>query len=207
MTDSTMTDSTECEMIQLTFLILSQLIIPSVRSIQPPPPPPPSMTSTNATEESLFGQANDIQDNHLAAMQETEDFKRKKKSNMDMRRRIKQIYSWLQLNYNDEYCMEGGVVALTPEQKNDPSVHHYGNDFDLCYSRFNVTYLKVFFIGSIKLKGNGKHCSFVHIRKFRDAIKFGAEEAKQDLPAEFDREMKSFLHILQERGDKPKEAR
>jgi hypothetical protein len=111
---------------------------------------------------------------------------------MDMRRRIKQIYSWLQLNYNDEYCMEGGVVALTPEQKNDPSVHHYGNDFDLCYSRFNVTYLKAF-IGSIKLKGNGKHCSFVHIRKFRDAIKFGAEEAKQDLPAEFDREMKSFL--------------
>jgi hypothetical protein len=76
MTDSTMTDSTECEMIQVTFLILSQLIIPSVWSIHPPPP---SMTSTNAREESLFGQANDIQDNHLAAMQETEDFKRKKK--------------------------------------------------------------------------------------------------------------------------------
>ncbi len=117
------------------------------------------MNSTNATEESLFGQANDIQDNHLAAMQETKktSFRQKKKPNMDMRRRIKQIYTWLQLNYNDKYCMEGGVVALTPDQKNNPLVHHYGNGFDWCYSQFNVTYLNAF-TGSIKLKGNGKHC-------------------------------------------------
>jgi hypothetical protein len=33
----------------------------------------------------------------------------------------------------------------------------------------------------------------VHLRKFRDAVKFGAEEAHQDLPEDFDGEMKQFL--------------
>jgi hypothetical protein len=43
------------------------------------------------------------------------------------------------------------------------------------------------------VKANRKHCSFVHLRKFLlDAVKFGAEEAHQDLPEEFDREMKHF---------------
>jgi hypothetical protein len=33
----------------------------------------------------------------------------------------------------------------------------------------------------------------MHLRKFRDAVKFGAEEAHQDLPEDFDCEMKQFL--------------
>jgi hypothetical protein len=139
----------------------------------------------------LFGQNVALQEGHLAAMQQTADFKRKAKTAVDMRRRIKQIYSWLQLNY-PEYCEEGGVVSLTPEQQQDPAEHHFTNQFDLNYSRLNVYFIKAF-IGSVKVKGNGKHCSFVHLRKFRDAVKFGAEEAHQDLPEDFDREMKQFL--------------
>jgi hypothetical protein len=58
------------------------------------------------------------------------------------------------------------------------------------------------FIGLVKVKANGKHCSFVYLRKFRDhAVKFGAEEAHQDLPEEFDREMKQFL-LSCKKGDK-----
>ena len=71
-------------------------------------------------------------------------------------------------------------------------MHHYTNEIDLNYNKLNVSFIKAF-IGSIKVKTNGKHCSFVHIQKFCDAVKFGAEEAHQNLPEEFDREMKQFL--------------
>ena len=119
-------------------------------------------------------------------MQQTTDIKRKAKTAEDMRQQSKQVYEWLQVNYS-EYCKEGGVIRLTPDQLLDPTVHHYTNEFDLNYNRLNVSFIKAF-IGSIKVKTNGKHCSFVHIQKFRDA-----EEAHQHLPEEFDREMKQFL--------------
>ena len=133
------------------------------------------MTSIIATEDSIFGQANDIQDDHLAAMQETEDFKRKKGTNMDMRRRIKQFFIWLQRNYNDEYCVEGGVVALTPKQK---KTHQCITTGMILICATAVSMWNIWKPLSGQLKANGKHCSFVHIWKFRDAIKFGAEEAK-----------------------------
>jgi hypothetical protein len=61
-----------------------------------------------------------------------------------------------------------------------------------CY----LSFIKAF-IGSIEVKTNGKHCSFVHIQKFRDAVKFGAEEAHQNLPEGNE----AVFVVVQERGD------
>jgi hypothetical protein len=69
-----------------------------------------------------------LQTGHLAAMQQTADFKRKSKTTVDIRRRIKQKYEWLQVNYyTEEYCEGGGVLRLTQEQVLDPTEHHFNN--------------------------------------------------------------------------------
>ena len=68
-----------------------------------------------------------LQTGHLAAMQQTADFKRKSKTAVDIRGPIKQIYEWLQVNYYTEYCEEGGVLRLTQEQVLDPTEHHFNN--------------------------------------------------------------------------------
>jgi hypothetical protein len=48
----------------------------------------------------IFGQHVALQQGHLAAMQQTADFKRKAKTAEDMRQQIKQIYEWLQVYYS-----------------------------------------------------------------------------------------------------------
>jgi hypothetical protein len=98
----------------------------------------------------LFGQNVALQTGqHLVAIQQTADFKRKAKAAVDMRQQIKQINEWLQVKYPD-YCEEGGVVSLTPEQLQDPTEHHFNNQFHLNYSRLNVYFIKAF-IGSVKV--------------------------------------------------------
>jgi hypothetical protein len=46
---------------------------------------------------------------------------------------------------------------------------------------------------SQNIKVNGKMASFSHIRKFKDAILFGAEQAVQILPRFFHQETEKFL--------------
>ena len=71
-------------------------------------------------EYTIFGQYVALQQGHLAAMPQAADLKRKAKTAEDMRRQIKQICEWLQVSYS-EYCEEGGVIRLTPDQLLDPS--------------------------------------------------------------------------------------
>jgi hypothetical protein len=56
----------------------------------------------------------------------------------------------------------------------------------------NVEVVKAF-LSVHKTKANGKHCSQVNIRKFHDALQFGAEEVHQALPPQYFVEMDAFL--------------
>ena len=50
------------------------------------------------------------------------------------------------------------------------------------------------FLTSIKKKENNKFCSFVHIRKFHDAVLVGSEEADGVIQSEeYQTEMESYL--------------
>ena len=112
-----------------------------------------------------------------------EDFKRKQKTMKEHQNRIKMIYEWFQINYPDYF--EVGVLRLSGEEQAEGSrSHHFKNLCDLWYTGINLDLLKAF-ITFIKKKGNGNHCSFVHIQKFHDAIIFGAEEAQELLSATY----------------------
>ena len=108
------------------------------------------------------------------------------------RNRIEEMCTFLQEKYSD-YCTAGGVQLLSEEERADPELFHYNNRHDLKYQGMNVAIILAFF-ATKKTKTNGKTTSFSHIRKYHDAILFGAEKVKERLPTSsyFD-EMEKFL--------------
>ena len=85
---------------------------------------------------------------------------------------------------------EHGVQCLTTEDK--ASNHHINNDYDFVYDGINAKFLKAY-ITSVKTKQNRKHCSYMNIWKYNDAVIFGAEEAKQSLTDQDYDEMNTSL--------------
>ena len=93
----------------------------------------------------------------------------------DYRRRIKVMIAWIEAEYSEYY--EKGTVQVTTQQKEDPSLHFFDHERDFQYSGINVEVIKAF-LSVHKTKVNGKHCSQVHLRKYHDAIQYGAEEIR-----------------------------
>jgi hypothetical protein len=90
------------------------------------------------------------------------------------------MIGWIKDKY-PEYVDEGGIINMTVEQYANPCFSHHKCIKDLVYSGINTSIIKAF-LASQKIKGTGKMASFSHIRKFKDAILFGAEQAGQILP-------------------------
>jgi hypothetical protein len=70
----------------------------------------------------------------------------------------------------------------------------------------NVKLILAFFAMK-KSKPNGKTNSFSHIRKYHDAILYGAEKVKVRLPTEYYEEMEKFLNAFKkECAQKPNKS-
>jgi hypothetical protein len=65
------------------------------------------------------------------------------------------------------------------------------------YYGLNYGFILLVFLSKRKKKINGRLYSYHHIRKYRNAIQWGARKAKQTLPSSFVREMKLFLEAYQ----------
>jgi hypothetical protein len=132
------------------------------------------------------------------AVAETEEMAKKRKTMIEHRNRIKHIYEfWIEncpeYAYADDTHTELlGIVELTAEETQERRSFHYKNTHDLVYDGINIKYVKAF-LGQKKTKENGKTCSFVNIRKYHDAILFGAEKAGVVLTPTYHLEMKKFL--------------
>ena len=151
--------------------------------------PPVSILGANLEPDAGFQEA----------VQETEEMAKKRKTMIEHRNRIKHIYEfWIdkcpEYAYTDINTKTSllGIVKLTDEQKQDRSSFHYKNTHDLVYQGINIKYVKAF-LGQKKKKENGKTCSHVNIRKYHDAILFGAEKARVSLSPLYLSEMKKFL--------------
>jgi len=84
------------------------------------------------------------------------------------------------------YREHGGIVQLTQEQLD--TQHHHKNTEDLQYEKINVELILAFLADHKILKGKkkeGKHQSESDMKKFHNAILFGAREANQALPLEY----------------------
>ena len=138
---------------------------------------------------------------HQQDINETEDNRRKPKTKKQHRNRLKAIIEWLQTHYPEYATGAGGVVEISAATCNNPNFFQHTNTMDLYYEGINVTFIKAF-LGSVKRKENGKMCSFSHIRKFHDAILFGAEQAGHILPRMYHQEMQKFLESFKKESVK-----
>ena len=128
---------------------------------------------------------------HLDALRETE-------SNTigcvpDYRNRMKHIIRFWKDHYptyHDEV-----VFSLSPEQRRDKR-RYWTAKHDLRYSRLNPELTKIYMSGQVKTKADGKQYSYDHVRKYHDAILYGAKLAKEDLPPGYASQMKTFLKTL-----------
>jgi hypothetical protein len=101
------------------------------------------------------------------------------------------MIGWIEDKY-PEHVDEGGIINITVEQYANPCFFQHKCIKDFFNSGINTSIIKAF-LASQKIKGNGKMASFSHIRKFKDAILFGAEQAGQVLPRLFHQETEKNL--------------
>ena len=138
----------------------------------------------------LIGENIDVPVHLIEAVLETQQHDLGEGTKRDYRNRLKTIYSFWKEHIPDYYAE--GVVELSAEEIADKNFYAHENKHDLIYSGLNVKHF-IAFLGHVKRKENGKMMSFSGIRKFNDAILFGAKKAKQKLPPSYYYAIGEFL--------------
>jgi hypothetical protein len=150
----------------------------------------------------IIGEDIEVTEEHRESVRTTLNNDRGDKTRRNYRNRVKEMCEFLHHNYLD-YCGAGGIRELTEEERTNPELFYHNNTHDLKYEGMNVK-LILAFMATKKTKTNGKTSSFTHIRKYHDAILFGAEKAKERLPTDYYEEMEKFLNAFKKECAKAK---
>jgi hypothetical protein len=108
---------------------------------------------------------------HSEALQHTQAKEMEDKTRKECRRCIRLLYTWWQDKYFDYF--DNGAGALSDDEKKDPVLYHFTNNWDIIYKGLNVNFVLAFLVMK-KTKANSEMSSVSDISKYNDAIKFGA---------------------------------
>jgi hypothetical protein len=98
----------------------------------------------------------------------------------DYPNRIKKICYFLEENDPEYYVVS--VRVLSQEELDDLDSFHWKNTVDLVYFGINVKFIQAFFEHAKRKGGNNdKIMSHEQLRKFHDAIMYGAKECGEPL--------------------------
>lgn len=148
----------------------------------------PAATAAGTPNVSPIFQINEAD---LLAVKVTESHGKKAKTKQEHRNRIRQIIDFIKREY-PEYGRNGGIVPIPADKLNDPIFYAHKNTEDLCYSMLPLQLMKAF-LARNKYKENGKLCSLTNLRKFKDAILFGAKQADEPLQPGLSEALTDFL--------------
>jgi hypothetical protein len=141
-------------------------------------------------EAAILGADVDILEQHSSAVRQTEQNDLVRDVKRDYRNRLKHIYEFWKEKYPGYYAV--GIRELTNEDLADEDMYWHKNKHDLVYQGMNVKMVKAF-LADKKKKANGKISSVTHLRKYNDAILYGAKKAGQHLPRSYYEEMEKFF--------------
>lgn len=85
-----------------------------------------------------------------------------------------------------------GVCSVTEEHRNDRTKYFFNKTEDIVYEGMNVKYV-IGFLASTDKRGDGKLKSFDDLRKYRDAVLWGAKISGALLPSTFYTETEQYL--------------
>ena len=147
-------------------------------------------------DDSLAARTSAIDPAHVESINVTQQEEVGLACRRNYRNRIKTYYNFTFNAYPEEY--QSGTRLLTTEEKADTAAFHYKNLRDIIYTGFDVQVFKAF-LTSIKVKrvdeetGEEVLMGYDDVRKYKDAILWGANRAKQFLPKSFYQEMDVYL--------------
>jgi hypothetical protein len=124
----------------------------------------------------ILGASVEVLDQHSPAVRQTEQNDLVTSVKRDYRNRLKHIYEFWEENYPEDYAV--GVCELTEEDMANEDMYWWKNKHDLVYEGMNVKMVKAF-LADKKTKANGKTSSHEHLRKYNDAILYGAKKVGQ----------------------------
>jgi hypothetical protein len=134
---------------------------------------------------------NDLGSNYNDLYNETLQHDMNDRTRKDYRRRNIRLAKYWEENCPEYYPV--GTRDVSPEDLFDVGKFFYGRyNKDLVYQGLNVKYVLKFLM-STKKKENGKFLSFTDIRKYKDAILWGASMSEERLPTTFYEDIERYL--------------
>ena len=149
----------------------------------------------------ILGENLERDGSYVSNVQETEQHSIDYKTKRAHRNKIKQIYEFWKEKFPQYYDL--GVRILTQEDLADTTKYWWKNKHDLVYPGLNSWYVKAFLSTKVK-KLNGMTMSFDNIRKYFDAIQFGATQAGALLPVKFYQDKDQYLQAFRKQVAKAK---
>ena len=139
----------------------------------------------------LLGGGLEVSGNYQQQHNESIEMSMSDKNRKDCRARLARIAKYWEEKQNDYFKV--GVRKVSEEHLNDESKFYFGkHKLDLVYTGLDYKFILDFLMNT-KFKDNGKLKSNQDIRKYKDAILWGAKTAKQRLPTTFYEEIDKYL--------------
>lgn len=135
----------------------------------------------------------DILPEHVSEIALTVDHSEKKATRQDYRNRLQRMVDWCVVTYPDFAAY--AICPISEEEKNESTKHFHKQTADFNYERLNSEIIRAYLstIRKERADGTGKTRSFSHVRKFYDAILFGAREQGSVLTQKFHQEIELYL--------------
>ena len=144
---------------------------------------PSDRNTDNAT--AIIGGNVALSEEHQTAVVSTEAKSMKDSCRRDYRNRNTRFIKWLEASRYTEVAQEG-IRPFTTEEKSNPLKYCFGHEKDLKFSGFNVAVLLAFLsetkVKKVDTTGKIYLKTFEDLRKYGDAIQWGAEMAGERLP-------------------------
>ena len=133
----------------------------------------------------------DLDREHEVNIATTIDHSEKDATRKDYRNRLQRMVDWCFTKYNKYAAIV--TRPVTEEELNDTTKHFHKQRIDFDYSRLHFKLVLAFLSDARIDRATGKKRSFVHVRKFHDAVLFGAREQGVAFNKEYHQKLKWFL--------------
>ena len=146
-----------------------------------------------------------ISADHAAAVKQTEKHLSAQATIRNHNLRLMRMIKWIQKHYS-EYSKKV-VVKLSRSQRNDADLYHTSTH-DFKYDILDADIIKAFLgaskVKKVDAKGNEIYYSFDNLRKFKDAILFGAKRSKKKLRDKYIVDMNAYIDSWKKENQKKK---
>ena len=157
-------------------------------------------TTSNTTTRSTTAVI--LKESHKNAATITHSYNRAVRVKRDYCNRINRIIMWLEEHYTGHATTV--VVPISPEMRDNTTRFFYKNEKDLEYHKLHYPVIEAF-LGEAKLYEDGTHYSYSQIRKYYDAILFGAEQTEKYLTIDFSNRMDRYFDCLKKEKSNAKQ--